>query len=212
MTDAQRLSANHYRLAEAHLSGIDPDWERLVKLVGPCTLQAHPAREPYEALVRAVAYQQISTRAGDAVLARLVALYPQAPFPSPFQLLETDPADLRGCGFSGRKVETIRGIAEGALSGLVPTRNAALEMGDEALIARLVSLRGIGRWTVEMLLIYGLERTDVLPADDLGVREGYRILKALEVAPRPKEMATIGQLLSPYGTVASWYLWRIPRP
>lgn len=209
--EAQRLSPTHYRLAEAHLETIDPDWERLVKLVGPCTLQAHPAREPYEGLVRAVAYQQIHTRAGDAILARLLALYPQTSFPAPRELLETDPAVLRACGFSWRKIETIRGIAEGALSGLVPARHEAWEMRDEDLIARLVSLRGIGRWTVEMLLIYGLERTDILPADDFGVREGYRVLKNLEAAPSAREMARIGQLLSPYRTVASWYLWRIPR-
>lgn len=207
----QELPANHYRLAEAHLAAIDPDWARLVGQIGPCTHQPKPAREPYEALVRAVAYQQLHVRAADAILARFLSLYQQAPFPSPRQILETEDTALRGCGFSARKVETIRGIAEGALSGLIPPRPVADEMQDEALIERLVALRGIGRWTVEMLLIFTLERLDVLPADDFGVREGYRALKGLAAAPTRKELTSAGLAWSPYRTVATWYLWRVPR-
>ncbi|SHL36717.1 DNA-3-methyladenine glycosylase II [Nitrosospira sp. Nsp11] len=199
-----------YRLAASHVSLIDEDWSRLIKLVGPCMHQPEPAREPYEALVRAVAYQQLHARAADAIIGRFLDLYPDGAFPHPTQILASKFEDLRSCGFSTRKISTIRGIAEGALSGLVPTRDIAGEMSNDELVARLVALPGIGRWTVEMLLIYTLDRIDVLPADDFGVREGYRFLKTLDTIPGRKTMETAGMPCSPYRTVASWYLWRIP--
>ncbi len=201
-----------YRQAEAFLAKLDADWARHIASVGPCLHAARPAREPYEALLRAVAYQQLHAKAGDAIVGRLLALYPGASFPSPRQLLDTDPESQRRCGFSANKLATIRGIAQAALDGIVPTRAQALEMTDEQIIERLVSLRGVGRWTVEMLLIYTLERCDILPADDFGVREGFRRMKGLETAPTRKEIATLGQAWSPYRTIAAWYLWRMPAP
>lgn len=157
-----------FGLAVAHLAALDPDWTSLIARVGRCGLQPKPEREPYEALVRAVAYQQLHARAAEAILKRFLALYPDVYFPSPASVLATDEDMLRACGFSAAKVVTIRGIAEGALDGVVPVRSAALAMTDEELISRLVALRGIGRWTVEMLLIFTLERPDVLPIDDFG--------------------------------------------
>ena len=196
--------------ARAFLAGLDPDWARHVEAVGPCLHQAKPAREPCEALVRAIAYQQLHARAGDAILGRFLGLYGPAAFPSPEQILATDFEQLRACGFSAGKIATIRGIAEATLSGVVPDYQAARAMDDEALIERLTSLRGIGRWTVEMLLIYSLERLDILPADDFGVREGYRRLKGLEQQPTRRQMIEIGLSLRPHRTVAAWYLWRVP--
>lgn len=198
--------------ASKYLASIDADWARLVTLLGTCGHEPKPAREPFEALVRAVAYQQLHLRAGDAILARLLALHPQQPFPSPAQLVDTGFDDMRSCGFSARKIETIRGIAAATLSGVVPDLAAAQRLPDDELIARLSALKGIGRWTVEMFLIYSLARPDILPADDFGVREGYRLLKSLDVAPTPKAMALIGQAWSPHRTAAAWYLWRVPRP
>lgn len=201
-----------YPVASAHLAAIDADWARLVAQVGPCTLAADTTSEPYQALVRAVAYQQLHGRAAEAILGRLLALYPDAPFPAPAQLLATDFERLRACGLSARKIETLQGLAAGALSGLVPSRAAAEGMDDEALIQRLVSLRGIGRWTVEMLLIFSLGRLDVLPADDFGVRNGYRRLKTLDALPTPREVARAGLPWRPWRSVAAWYLWRVPAP
>jgi DNA-3-methyladenine glycosylase II len=198
--------------ASAYLASIDADWAQLVKQLGPCGHEPKPAREPFEALVRAVAYQQLHVKAGDAILARLLALHPQQPFPSPPQLLDTGFEAMRACGFSARKIETIRGIAAATLSGVVPDLAAAQRLSDDELIARLSALKGIGRWTVEMFLIYSLARPDILPVDDFGVREGYRLLKSLDVAPAPRAMALIGQAWSPYRTAAAWYLWRLPRP
>jgi DNA-3-methyladenine glycosylase II len=202
------LSAEAYQRAADHLSMLDADWARHIAKVGPCRHQAKPAREPYEALIRAIAYQQLHAKAGDAILGRLLSLYPGVSFPSPAQLLASEPEKQRACGLSAAKLATLRGIAQATLDGVVPTREAALAMPDEVLIERLVSLRGIGRWTVEMFLIYSLERSDILPVDDFGVREGYRRIKALEAAPTPRQMREIGQSWSPHRTVAAWYLWR----
>lgn len=179
--------------------------------IGPCKLETKPARDPYEALIRAIAYQQLHAKAGDAILARLLALYPQGRFPTPDELLATDPEHQRACGFSARKLATLRAIAQARLDGIVPTREEALNLGDEALIQRLVQLPGIGRWTVEMLLIYTLERPDILPVDDFGVRDGYRRLQGLDAAPTPRQMRDIGLAWQPYRTTAAWYLWRVPR-
>jgi DNA-3-methyladenine glycosylase II len=197
--------------AAAFLAAIDPDWARLVAQVGPCGHEPKPTREPYEALVRAVAYQQLHVKAGDAILARMLALYPGSDFPLPAPLLDTDPQAMRACGFSARKTETIRGIAAATLKGVVPDLATALALPDEELVTRLSALKGIGRWTVEMFLIYSLGRADILPADDFGVREGYRLLKSLETAPPAKAMAAIGADWSPHRTAAAWYLWRVPR-
>lgn len=209
-TIAADLSPLAYQQAADFLAGLDADWARHIAATGPCRHEAKPAREPYEALVRAIAYQQLHAKAGDAILARLLALTPCTAFPSPEQLLATAPERQRACGFSETKLATIRGIAQATVEGIVPTRDEALHLPDDVLIERLVSLKGVGRWTVEMFLIYTLERSDILPVDDFGVREGYRRLKGLENAPTPRQMREIGQTWSPYRTIAAWYLWRIP--
>ena len=192
------------------LASQDADWAAHIAAIGPCRLQAGPPQQPCEALIRAIAYQQLHARAGDAILARLLALYPERGFPSAGQLLDTDPQQLRACGFSAAKLAAILGIAQATQDGLVPERDAALAMADDALIARLITLKGVGRWTAEMFLIYSLGRSDVLPADDFGVREGYRRLKGLAQAAKPRQMREIGQAWQPYRTVATWYLWRVP--
>ena len=208
--DTIALTTNGYSAATAYLARLDADWARLIEAIGSCTHQPRPEREPYEALVRAVAYQQLHVKAGDAILGRLLALN-SGSLPTPEQLLSLDLTAIRACGFSARKIETLRGIAEGVLSGIVPGRHAAGQMSDDALVQRLVSLSGIGRWTVEMMLIYTLEREDILPVDDFGVREGYRRLKGLDKVPSPQQLKQLGEAWRPYRTIASWYLWRVPR-
>lgn len=203
--------ADTYEIASAFLAAIDTDWQRHISAVGPCLHQPHPARDPYESLVRAIAYQQLHAKAGDAILGRLMGLFPGQAFPRPQQILATEVEQLRACGFSASKIATIEGIAQATLDGVVPDYPTARAMDDETLIERLTSLRGVGRWTVEMLLIYSLERMDILPADDFGVREGYRRLKGLELQPTRKQMIEIGQAWKPYRTVAAWYLWRVAK-
>ena len=199
-----------YRKAQRHLAQVDEDWALLINRVGPCGLSPQEQREPYEALVRAVASQQIHGKAAAAILARFLALNgARGIFPSPKKILAMPFDDLRGCGFSARKVESIQGIAQAALEGVVPSRKEAEGLADDELIARLVSLRGIGRWTVEMLLMFSLGRLDILPVDDFGVREGYRRLKGLAEQPKPKALATAGLPWHPYRSIAAWYLWRV---
>ena len=194
--------------AITHLGACDADFARLIASVGPCGLKPKADREPYEGLIRSIAYQQLHARAAEAIFGRFLALYPNEAFPSPTSILATDEQVIRACGFSTAKVAAIRGIAEKMLDGTVPTRSAALMLTEEELIERLVTLRGVGRWTVEMLLIFVLERPDVLPVDDFSVREGWRRLKSLEHKPTPKELAKIGEAWSPYRSTAAWYLWR----
>lgn len=194
--------------AAAHLAACDPDLAALIRRVGPCRVQQDRTTSPYEALVRAIAHQQLHGAAARAITARMLALFPDEAFPRPESLLAVDPARLRACGFSAAKIETIRGIAAGAASGLVPTRRSAQRLSDAALIERLVSLRGVGRWTVEMLLMFTLNRPDVLPVDDFGVREGWRRLKGLAAQPKPRALAEIGETWAPYRSTAAWYLWR----
>ncbi len=200
-----------YDASALFLSSVDDDWARLIDLVGPCRHDPKAAREPYEALVRAIAYQQLTAKAGDAILGRLKELFGGCDFPRPADLIAADFDAMRSCGFSASKIATIKAIAEAALTGLVPRREDAVTMDDEALIARMVTIKGVGRWTVEMLLMYSLERMDVLPVDDFGVREGYRALKSLAEQPKPKELRRLSEAWSPHRTVAAWYLWRIPR-
>jgi len=198
-----------YQPISKFLSEIDHDWAQLIATVGECKFETKSEREPYEALIRAVAYQQLSTKAGDAILAKFIKNF--GAFPSPEQLITAEFDTLRAAGFSGRKIETLKAIAAGAMSGLVPSREIADNMSNEALIERLVTLKGIGQWTVEMMLIFTLVRMDILPADDFGIVDGYRRLKKLNAAPKRKEMAEIGKVWSPYRTIASWYLWRVPK-
>ena len=203
-----------HQVATEFLARIDGDWANLISTVGVCLLETKPERGPYEALVRAVAYQQLSTKAGDAILGKLLKHFnplSNSPFPTPQQLLDASFEELRSCGFSGRKIETLKGIAVGTINGLVPSRDEADKMSDEALIDQLITLKGIGQWTVEMMLMFTLGRMDILPADDFGIAEGYKRLKRLDTTPKRKEMAEIGRAWSPHRTVASWYLWRVPR-
>lgn len=195
-----------WQIAERKLAR-DKLFRPLVKRIGPCTL-VPLQRDPYEALVRAIAHQQVHGRAAEAMLNRFCALYEGHEFPAAEFVLALPPEALRGCGFSGSKVLAIQDIAAKTRDGLVPTWDEAAGITDAALIERLVPIRGVGRWTVEMLLIFTLGRTDILPVDDFGVREGWRLLNGLEAQPRPRELAAIGEAWAPWRSIAAWYLWR----
>jgi DNA-3-methyladenine glycosylase II len=185
----------------------DPVMKAVLRQVGACNLV--PAkRQPYEALVRAIAHQQVHGRAAEAILGRFIASFPGHKFPPPEAVLAAETTMLRACGLSGNKVAAIVDIATHAAAGIVPTRRAAAKLADEELIERLVAIRGVGRWTVEMLLIFTLGRPDILPVDDFGVREGYRVAAGLPAQPKPKELAVIGEAWAPFRTTAAWYLWR----
>jgi DNA-3-methyladenine glycosylase II len=189
-----------------HLAAAQPELAALIARIGPCTAAVEPC-EPYQALIRAIAHQQLHGNAARAILRRLTDLYPDG-FPSPAALAATADEALRACGFSASKVAAIRDICARTLDGTAPTAAEAALMADEELIVRLSSIRGVGRWTVEMLLISTLGRPDVLPVDDFGVREGWRLLTGAEAQLRPKQLAAIGEAWAPYRSTAAWYLWR----
>ena len=191
----------------SHLAAADPAFAALVARIGPCGLTVAP-REPYEALVRAIAHQQLHGRAAELILGRFIALCPGGAFPPPDQVLAMDEARLRACGFSGSKAVAIRDIAARRLDGTVPSHADAALLDDAALIERLTAIRGVGRWTVEMLLIFTLGRPDVLPVDDFGVREGWRLIQKLDTQPRPRALAVLGAAWAPHRSTAAWYLWR----
>lgn len=192
-----------------HLCRADADWLPVVRLAGVRPLPSAPRRSPYEALARAVIYQQLHGRAAAAITARLLALYPRQRFPQPAVLLDTPIDALRGCGLSARKIATLRAIAEGRLAGIIETRVRALRCDDETLIARWTQLPGVGRWTAEMVLMDTLARPDIMPAGDFGVREGWRLFKRLPTQPTPAALLEIARPWQPYRSTAAWYLWRV---
>jgi len=181
---------------------------RLIREVGPFTLTPRSKRSPFESLARAIAYQQLHEKAAESILRRFVALFPARRFPRPGELLAIDEQAIRGAGFSRAKVAALRDLAAKTREGIVPTSAIVRKLDDEAIVERLIAVRGIGRWTVEMLLIFQLGRPDVLPIDDFGLRKGFRIAYNRRSMPKPKDMLRYGERWRPYRTVAAWYLWR----
>lgn len=191
-----------------HLAKADKTLSQLIKKVGPLTLEPEPKQSPYEALFRSVVYQQLSGKAAATILGRVLDLYPKKSFPKPEELLKTPDAKLRGAGLSNSKMLALQDIARKTADGLVPTKRAIAKMDDEEIIARLTQIRGVGRWTVEMLLIFNLGRPDVLPATDYGVRKGFALTYGHGDLPHPKELHAYGERWQPFRTAAAWYLWR----
>jgi DNA-3-methyladenine glycosylase II len=194
--------------ALAHLSRRCKVMRRLIRVHGPCTLVPEMSRPPFDSLVSAVAHQQLNGTAAETILRRFRALFPGKRFPAAARLADVSDEALRGCGFSWAKIAAIRDIAAKTLDGTIPTSRVIRKMPDEEIIARLIAVRGVGRWTVEMLLIFKLGRPDVLPADDFGVRNGFRIAHGLDEMPKPRELLAHGERWRPFATTAAWYLWR----
>ena len=181
----------------------------LIQEIGPCTLTSRVGRSPFESLARAIAHQQLHDKAAESILRRFVALFPSRRFPHPAEVLGANVRAMRRAGFSRAKVAALRDLATKALEGTVPTTRVIKQLDDEVIIKRLIEVRGVGRWTVEMLLIFQLGRPDVLPVDDFGVRNGFRIAYGRPSMPTPKEVLHHGERWKPYRTAASWYLWRV---
>jgi DNA-3-methyladenine glycosylase II len=199
---------NHQAPEIRHLSKADPVMRRLIHEVGLFTLTPRSKRSPFESLARAIAYQQLHEKAAESILRRFVALFPTKRFPQPDDLLVMNEQAIRSAGFSQAKVAALRDLAAKTLDGTVPTGAIVRKLDDEAIIERLIAVRGIGRWTVEMLLIFQLGRPDVLPVDDFGVRNGFRIAYGRRSMPKPNEVRRYGERWKPYRTAAAWYLWR----
>jgi DNA-3-methyladenine glycosylase II len=194
--------------AHQHLSKADKTMASLIKKVGHCSLRPQKARTLFESLVIAVANQQLSGKAAATILGRFKALFPGKRFPEPADVLQIDPLLIRGAGMSNAKVAAIRDIAAKSIDGTVPAPRAIARLADVEIIERLTSIRGVGLWTVEMLLIFKLGRPDVLPATDLGVRKGFAQTFGHVELPPPKELLAYGERWRPFRSVAAWYLWR----
>ena len=164
---------------------------------------------PFQALFRSIVYQQLSGKAASTILGRVIALFPGRDFPSPEDVLTATEESLRGAGLSRNKFLAVRDLAAKALDGTVPERDEMSRMSDEEIIERCTAVRGIGRWTVEMMLIFHLARPDVLPVDDLGVRKGAMRLYRLRKLPSPERLAQIAEPWRPWRSVGSWYMWRV---
>ena len=189
------------------LAACDPRLAVAIGIIGPCTL-GKGRGSPYEALLSAIAHQQLHGNAASAILLRLRALYPGARYPTPDELLATPDEALRGAGLSRAKLAAMQDVARRTLDGTVPDRRAIQRLPNEAIIERITTVRGVGRWTAEMLLMFTLNRPDVLPVDDFGIREGFRLLYGKRVQPKPRWLAAYGERWAPHRTTASWYLWR----
>lgn len=191
-----------------HLLRCDKTLQRVIKQAGPCSIKPRRGVQPWQALVRSVAYQQLNGNAAETIFNRFLALFPKAKFPTPQQIVRATDAKLRSAGLSGAKTAAIKNIAAKTIAGVVPDRRAIAKLSDAEIIERLTAIRGVGPWTVEMLLMFTLGRPDVLPVTDYGVRNGFALVHGLKELPTPKEILAYGERWRPYRTTAAWYLWR----
>ncbi|MFV1981756.1 MAG: DNA-3-methyladenine glycosylase [Rhodothermia bacterium] len=210
MSDWTMTNDLQYDPVEAvqHLSTVDPTMGGLIHRAGPYEIEIRGIHDPFQTLMRSITFQQLSGKAANTIYGRVVDLFEGDGPPSPEQVLEMDYDKLRGAGLSNAKTLAIQDLAAKTIDGTVPTLEAMLEMDDGAIVDRLVEVRGIGRWTVEMLLIFRLGRADVFPIHDLGVRKGYTRVYGLDGLITPKQLEEAGKPWRPYRSVASWYLWR----
>jgi DNA-3-methyladenine glycosylase II len=199
-----------FDLAEAvrHLGERD---ERLKSLIGETAafeIDIAKARSPYEALVESITHQSISGKAAATIYGRVKALGSNGNPPTPQEMMRIRKSTLRKAGLSNAKALAMKDLAKKTIGGIVPTLEQAMEMSDEELIERLVSVRGIGAWSVEMFLIFRLGRPDVLPIHDLGVKKGWSVAYGKKHMPRPADLLKFGERWRPYRSVATWYMWR----
>ncbi|MGD0075708.1 MAG: DNA-3-methyladenine glycosylase [Candidatus Binataceae bacterium] len=194
--------------AIAHLRTADPVIARLIEQVGPFKLRNEP--EHFQALVRAIMFQQLAGAACQAILDRFMALFPDSPFPTPAQVLEATEEQLRGAGLSRQKLTYLKDLARHVAEDSLDFHRFP-HMEDEEVIADLIRVKGIGRWTAEMFLMFNLGRPDVLPVDDLGFRAGVMKSYRMRQMPTAKQLRKLGERWRPYRTVAVWYLWQVTR-
>lgn len=190
-----------------HLQSVDPVLARLIEKIGPVSVKARRVAV-FQSLVQAIIYQQLNAKAADTILSRFEALFGGGRFPSAEQVLAMPPERLRSAGLSRPKASYVRGIAEKAAAGSLPTLKECDKMTDAEIAQRLIQMKGVGQWTVEMFLIFNLGRLDVLPVHDLGVRRGFQIAYRKRQMPEPESLERFGEKWRPYRTVAARYLWR----
>ncbi len=191
-----------------HLRRVDKTLARVINQVGPCPLAPRRGVTPYQALVKSVTYQQLNGTAAGTIFRRFLALFPETKFPAPERIVAAADETLRSAGLSRAKTAAIKDIAAKTITGVVPPRRAIARMSDAEIVERLTTIRGVGPWTVEMLLMFTLGRPDVLPATDYGVRSGFARVYGWKTLPLPKDILAHGERWRPYRSVAAWYFWR----
>ncbi|HEY6484107.1 MAG TPA: hypothetical protein VIY54_11350 [Steroidobacteraceae bacterium] len=192
----------------AHLARADAVMGGLIRAHGPYALVAEPAMHPFQSLARAITHQQLNGHAARTILQRFVTSCGNGAFPEPSVILTTPARQLRAAGLSAAKIAALQDLARKTLEGIVPDAPTLAALDDVAIIERLTQVRGIGCWTVQMLLMFQLGRPDVLPVDDFGVRNGFRLAYGLRKLPPPRLLAKYGERWAPHRTAAAWYLWR----
>ncbi|MEP6809688.1 MAG: DNA-3-methyladenine glycosylase 2 family protein [Chthoniobacterales bacterium] len=191
-----------------HLAASDPRFAALIARARPFATRASKLVRPFDALAESIAYQQLSGKAAATIWGRVRALYPRRKWLDPKQVLATPAETLRACGLSGSKTAALLDLAAKTIDGTVPSAAALAHMSDEEIIERLTAVRGIGRWTVEMLLLFDLGRPDVWPVNDYGVRKGYAKTFGKRKLPTTKQLLKIGEKWRPHRSLAAWYFWR----
>ena len=193
--------------ASAHICRADAPLARLVSRVGPFSPQMRAFNDPFEALSHSIVFQQLSGKAAGAIHQRLLARFPRQNHPTPADILALEDTELRQVGLSRAKVSSMRDLARHAQSGELPSVAEIRDLDDQTIIERCTTVKGIGVWTVQMMLIYYLGRADVLPSTDLGIRKGFMLTFGGEL-PQPDIIVARANRWRPYRTVASWYLWQ----
>ena len=193
------------RAATRHLSRVDPVMRGLIKAVGPCALEPGARGDHFTTLLRAIVGQQLSAKAAETIWQRLIALHPNGRKLNPEDVLKASDAQLRGVGLSNAKVTYARDLAQRLASGELNLAKIS-KLDDDAIVDELVAVKGIGRWTAEMFLLFKLGRPDVWAIDDLGLRNAVKNQYAVE--PTKAKLIEIAEPWRPWRSVASWYLWR----
>jgi DNA-3-methyladenine glycosylase II len=194
--------------AHQHIAATDPRIAALIARSPRYNIKPAPLIRPFDALAESIAYQQLSGKAAATIFGRVRALYPRRKYLDPKKILATPDESFRAAGLSRSKIAAVKDLAAKTIDGTVPSARAIARMSDEEIILRLTEVRGIGRWTVEMLLLFDLGRPDVWPVDDYGVRKGFAKIFGRRKLPTPKQLMKLGDQWRPYRSVAAWYFWR----
>jgi 3-methyladenine DNA glycosylase/8-oxoguanine DNA glycosylase len=196
------------RKASKYLTTADPAMAALIARIGPCRLQVQQDSDLFLSLARSIIFQQLHGKAAETIYQRTCALFPRSEQFTAKDIKRATEEKLRSAGLSRNKQLALRDLAAKVLDGSLPAMEDLHDLDNEDIITTLTTVRGIGRWTVEMLLMFRLGRPDVLPVDDLGVRKGFMLMQGHSDMPTPKALKLHGEIWAPYRTVASWYLWR----
>ena len=194
--------------AHQHLAATDPRLAALIARSLRYNVKPAQSLRPFDALAESIAYQQLSGKAAATIFGRVRALYPRQKYLDPKKILATPNDSFRAAGLSRSKIAALKDLAVKTIDGTVPSGRAIARMSDEEIVIRLTEVRGIGRWTVEMLLLFDLGRPDVWPVDDYGVRKGFAKTFRRRKLPTPKQLMKFGERWRPYRSVAAWYFWR----